>query len=229
MSRRFDESKVKRDGSGRFARKASSADPFVQRVSDDIGKAKPAPAKRKKRKRRTAAKATPARAPRKSATKKAAAVAATVDAFVQRTSDRIAAKVTPAPRTASKGKTIAPDVLANINDPDFRTPAALRVRYKYGQCHALAQAIHDATGWPMVVWSMEEGGNDHAMVKTPDGRYLDVEGVHTADEVRRGYYYEPTVTPFRDARKLVDWDPPVMDATTRRVADALVASAGGAR
>jgi hypothetical protein len=225
MARQFDESKVKRNERGQFARKAgAAADPFVQRIADEAGR-KSAPKRRKRRK----SKATPARAPRGSATAKATKVAAKVDAFVQRIADQAGSRrpLKAAARTTSAGRTINPDVLANIGDPDFATPAALRVRYKYGQCHALAQAIHDATGWPMEVWRMEQGGNEHAVVRMPDGRLLDVEGVHTVDDVRDRYYYEPTVTPFRNARKLADWDPPIMDATTRAVAAALVNSVKG--
>lgn len=235
--RRFDESKVRRDDQGQFDDKAGSpaaaaaaVDPFVQRIADSIdGPAIPA-ARMRGRRRRAGAKTTPVEAPRKNATVEATAVAAKVDAFVQRTSDQIGARrpalVAAAPRVASKGKTLDPDILANINDAGYRTPAALRVRYKYGQCHALAQAIHDRTGWPMFVWWMEQGGNEHAMVRMPDGRFLDVEGVHDEWDIRNSYAFTPKVEQFRDARKLPDWDPPMMDATTRAVADALVASVG---
>lgn len=72
-----------------------------------------------------------------------------------------------------------------------------------GHCAAFALEIHKKTGWP-VVGTFEKGVWDgdsaedinaaydqyddiafiHSMVRTPDGRLLDVEGLHTDDEYR---------------------------------------------
>lgn len=58
-------------------------------------------------------------------------------------------------------------------DPDVRET------FTRGQCHSLAFALHELTGWPIVlmgeVW---EGGSSwhHAVVRHPDGGYVDVYG-----------------------------------------------------
>lgn len=58
------------------------------------------------------------------------------------------------------------------------------LRYTNGECGALAEAIHKRTGWPIHVLK-ERGIRLHAVVKTPDGRYLDVEGLWPRDLLLR--------------------------------------------
>lgn len=76
--------------------------------------------------------------------------------------------------------------------PEDLTPGVLdgsaEHAFSYGACAALALAIHDATGWPLVkitdTSSLEiEGtiGNSglHWAVQRPDGKLVDVDGAHT--------------------------------------------------
>ena len=52
-----------------------------------------------------------------------------------------------------------------------------------GGCWALAQAIHDLTGWPMRALRRAGGlPGGHAFIETPDGRYLDIHGPVPAGE-----------------------------------------------
>lgn len=57
---------------------------------------------------------------------------------------------------------------------------SLLTRFTEGDCHILARAIHEATGWPMATFVSEDGEPDlHAFVKLPNGRFLDIEGIST--------------------------------------------------
>jgi hypothetical protein len=72
-----------------------------------------------------------------------------------------------------------------------------------GHCAAFALEIHKKTGWPVVgifekgIWDGDSPEDInvaynqyddiafiHSMVRTPDGRLLDIEGMHTDDEYR---------------------------------------------
>ena len=59
--------------------------------------------------------------------------------------------------------------------------------FRYGACGALAIAIHDATGWPIVaitdahnVENGRAGGGSalHWTVRRPDGKLIDIDGAH---------------------------------------------------
>lgn len=69
---------------------------------------------------------------------------------------------------------------------------SLNTRFTCGDCHILARAIHRVTGWPMATFSFKSGKerlpDTHAFVRLPDGRYLDIEGVRTADEMYERWY-----------------------------------------
>lgn len=57
-------------------------------------------------------------------------------------------------------------------------------RFTLGDCHFLAHAIEKLTGWEMHCFV--DGCDvpiDHAFVITPDGRALDVQGLHTLDDL----------------------------------------------
>jgi hypothetical protein len=59
-------------------------------------------------------------------------------------------------------------------------------RFTEGDCHILAYAIVAATGWDFCTFEYEGGGGApeyHAFVGMPDGRYLDINGVSTYDEM----------------------------------------------
>lgn len=84
--------------------------------------------------------------------------------------------------------------------PDDLTPGVLNPvaenAFLYGGCAALAIAIHDETGWPICmvtdshnVLDGEAGGGSalHWVVRRPDGRYLDVLGSHSVEELIEEY------------------------------------------
>lgn len=88
-------------------------------------------------------------------------------------------------------------------DPQRLTPGeldgpALNI-FKQGACGALAIAIHDATGWPIVaitdahnVEDGRAGGGSalHWAVRRPDGRLVDIDGAHDPDELTEEYHGE---------------------------------------
>lgn len=69
--------------------------------------------------------------------------------------------------------------------------------FTLGGCDALAIALHDATGWPIVaitdhhnVHGDRAGGGSalHWTVRHPSGRLLDVDGLHDADDLVERYH-----------------------------------------
>lgn len=56
-----------------------------------------------------------------------------------------------------------------------------------GQCHALALALHERTGWPLRWLEDDEGDPLHCFVETPEGKALDIAGVHDRDEMLEGW------------------------------------------
>lgn len=65
-------------------------------------------------------------------------------------------------------------------------------RFTDGDCHVLARAIHRLTGWTMasIYDPYMDGPNYHAFVLRPDGKALDVEGLHDPDALV-SYYGDP--------------------------------------
>jgi hypothetical protein len=61
-----------------------------------------------------------------------------------------------------------------------------------GHCHSLALALADLTDGELVaVYSDDETVADHILVRLPDGRYLDADGVHEdEDDVTSPYGWE---------------------------------------
>lgn len=102
-----------------------------------------------------------------------------------------------------------------------------------GGCWALAQAIHDLTGWPMRALDRTDGPGGHAFIEMPDGRFLDVHGAQNPDEymwTRRERaipldstedWTLPTWFNFRR------WDRHACLARARKIAPQLVAAATG--
>lgn len=68
----------------------------------------------------------------------------------------------------------------------------------HGNCAALALALHDVTGWPLVFATRNADPalvSDtwlHVLVQRPDGLYLDIQGAHTVPEVQS--YWLPYAT-----------------------------------
>lgn len=89
-------------------------------------------------------------------------------------------------------------------DPRNLTPGVLdgyaKHAFKIGACGALAIAIHDATGWPIVaitdahnVFEDGKAGGGSALhwtVRRPDGKLIDIDGAHDADDLIEEYRWE---------------------------------------
>lgn len=69
---------------------------------------------------------------------------------------------------ATSHRAAPPDRLRQLTEDTFQD----------GQCHALALALHERTGWP--VWALRSPGRNghdvHFVVRAPDGRLVDVTG-----------------------------------------------------
>jgi len=62
---------------------------------------------------------------------------------------------------------------------------AARYAFAAGHCHALALAIHERTGWPMLAMSGRNSGYKdlrHVVVLMPDGKWLDIQGPRDSEE-----------------------------------------------
>src|SRR5512132_4409621 len=71
-----------------------------------------------------------------------------------------------------------------------------------GQCHSLAFALHELTGWPVVLLCYDEDLNvldaavgdpyswGHAVVRRPDGLLVDINGAWTLDESPWSFMFE---------------------------------------
>lgn len=73
--------------------------------------------------------------------------------------------------------------------PGSITPAAIEA-FTRGACAGLAIALHDATGWPIIEVGHCDGLPLHFMVRYPDGRLLDVRGLHSGSDVRDEWEYD---------------------------------------
>ena len=71
--------------------------------------------------------------------------------------------------------------------------------FTMGGCDALAIALHDATGWPIVaitdahnVYGRRAGGGSalHWTVQHPDGKLLDIDGLHDAEDLVERYSWD---------------------------------------
>jgi len=52
--------------------------------------------------------------------------------------------------------------------------------FTHGQCHSLAAAIYEKTGWPIVKLSTDSGWS-HCLAEMPSGQWLDIYGPQDAD------------------------------------------------
>jgi hypothetical protein len=81
----------------------------------------------------------------------------------------------------------SPELLALVPDwPDLLDgdpgDEPIDTFFEMGYCHALALALNEATGWPIVgVWS--QGDCTHFVVQRPDCMLVDVRGVRSEEEV----------------------------------------------
>lgn len=119
----------------------------------------------------------------------------------------------PAPATTTGAASSVPPVTVPVVGSDHRTwhltPGVLddaaREAFTEGQCHAFAQAMHERTGWPLVAALDEDCCYDadmdcadirlpsgdivctcqfnHVLTETPDGQLLDINGLHTEEDL----------------------------------------------
>lgn len=74
-------------------------------------------------------------------------------------------------------------VHANIPLTDTITPLISHV-FSNGQCHALALALHDILGWPIMGTYHQFGGSrhtNHYVLLSPEGFSSDIEGIRCID------------------------------------------------
>lgn len=90
----------------------------------------------------------------------------------------------------------------------------IRDRYVNGECHGLALAIHRLTGWTAEGWVDQQEDVGHCYVRVPDGRLLDIDGLHD-----KGW---PTFEHDEndDLNDWGDYDPALAMHWARRVLDA---------
>ena len=85
-------------------------------------------------------------------------------------------------------------------DPTKLTPGVIDAyaqrAFSFGACHALAIALHDATGWSIIaitdasnVFEGKAGGGSalHWTVRRPDGKLIDIDGAHDAETLVEKY------------------------------------------
>jgi hypothetical protein len=102
-------------------------------------------------------------------------------------------------------------------------------RFTQGSCYQLAQAIRDATGWPVYAfWDKYFHDYDiHAFVRTPRGTYLDIYGEHTRYMIMQ-QWDESHMRKVPDSYSMRSWDigNPYYDSSkrARQVAPLLIAA-----
>lgn len=80
---------------------------------------------------------------------------------------------------------------SEINNNGVIDEQARRV-FVRGQCHALALAIRELTGWPLFGLVDRRDGNSqrspgHVVVRTPSGAYIDINGKGAAGRWKKRY------------------------------------------
>jgi hypothetical protein len=90
-----------------------------------------------------------------------------------------------------------------------------REQFSEGYCHELALVLHARTGWEL--WTCVEPGlgGVHALVKLPDGRFLDIEGARSAAQVHEDW--PGTVLRRVSARYFEEWGTPPDWGTTAQL------------
>ena len=81
--------------------------------------------------------------------------------------------------------------------------------FSAGHCHALALAIHERTGWPLLAMSGRHSlraNLQHVVVVMPDGRWFDVQGPQDPEE--RYYFQEMTAEEVANMGKIEYWKNP---------------------
>lgn len=94
--------------------------------------------------------------------------------------------------------------------------------YLHGSCPQLAGAIAEATGWDLVIVTDDDGESGHVLIALPDGRYLDIRGIHETDGELLSHYGDKAIILSTTSKRLWadGWD-----ITTWRDEDVDAASA----
>ena len=85
-----------------------------------------------------------------------------------------------------------------------------------GHCHSLALALHELTKWPIYGVDISDGTPGHFVVKTPKGKFLDIEGLHTADtwhNINKNSTRPSTIFKWSSGRRSIYFKPEVKKAT----------------
>lgn len=93
-----------------------------------------------------------------------------------------------------------------------------------GQCHALALALHEQTGWPIRAVVDEQDDIRHLVVEAPDGRLLDASGAHPRQAMAEAWEAEIAPLDAERARGLEaegTWRAPALELARSMVAPAL--------
>lgn len=92
----------------------------------------------------------------------------------------------------------------NENQYDFSSEVIYA--FTEGDCWALALSLNRMTGWPLIFLGREEWV--HVLVKTPNGKWLDIHGENTPKQIRK-YWCEDdwfAETNRADAQLLIESD-----------------------
>lgn len=110
-----------------------------------------------------------------------------------------------------------------------------RHAFTHGACGALAVAIHDTTGWPIIAVGKCDGLDMHYAVRRPDGLLVDIEGAHSDDDMRDAYALwaddDVTLTPISRAEVWEWWveeGQPIPMDVVRSIAAAVLNELAGA-
>lgn len=98
-------------------------------------------------------------------------------ALIERRGVELAAAEDQVHATACAANPAPPDRLRQMTEDIFRD----------GQCHALALALHEHKGWPIVgLWSSDTGIDEHYVAQAPDGRLVDITGARDVESMVGG-------------------------------------------
>lgn len=90
-------------------------------------------------------------------------------------------------------------------------------RFTEGDCHIFAAALEKLTGWPLHCFTYQGAPSDHAFVVRPDGKAVDIEGVHEMREFKKAWHCHKYARFTRRQLIEAEWGGPVFgDYSYRR-------------
>ena len=105
---------------------------------------------------------------------------------------------------------------------------AARYAFSAGHCHALALAIHERTGWPMLAMSGRYSAYkdlQHVVVVMPDGKWLDVQGPRDPEEELHRHKQAINADEVSNMGRIRHWKNPQLEIA-REFVDAVFAEHG---